>query len=108
MKMNDETKSEKLKHQFSQLERDLNLQEMFKLIPIPKKNIKNYFFVISCTSAHESHIMSVYKAFIHTHCTLRNNVSFNVKKCPIQHSICFKLVLPPLVPGSLSKMTLNV
>jgi hypothetical protein len=40
MKMNDGTKSEKLKHQFSQVARDLNLQEMFKLIPIPKKNTK--------------------------------------------------------------------
>jgi hypothetical protein len=40
MKMNDGTKSEKLKHQVSQVERDLNLQELFKLIPIPKKNSK--------------------------------------------------------------------
>jgi hypothetical protein len=40
MKINDATKSEKLKHQFLQAERDLNLQEMFKLIPIPKKNTK--------------------------------------------------------------------
>jgi hypothetical protein len=66
MKMNDETKSEKLKHQFSQVEKDLNLQEMFKLIPIPKKNTKNFFFVISCTSTHELHTMSVYKS-LYTH-----------------------------------------
>jgi len=69
MKMNDETKSEKLKHQFSQVKKDLNLQEMFKLIPIPKKNTKKKKIVISCTSTHELHTMSVYKAFIHTHCT---------------------------------------
>jgi hypothetical protein len=31
-------KSGGLKHQFSQVERDLNLQEMFEPIPIPKKN----------------------------------------------------------------------
>jgi len=31
--------SERLKHQFSQVESDLNLQEMLKLIPI-KKNTK--------------------------------------------------------------------
>ncbi len=36
-----ETKSEELKPQFSQVEGDLNLQKMFKPIPIPHKNTKN-------------------------------------------------------------------
>ncbi len=34
------TKSEELKHQFSQVKRDLNLQEMSELVPIPKKSTK--------------------------------------------------------------------
>jgi hypothetical protein len=34
------TESGGLKHQFSQVEGDLNLQEMFKLVPIPKNNTK--------------------------------------------------------------------
>jgi hypothetical protein len=34
-----ETKSERLKDQFSQVEEELNLQKMLKLILIPKKSI---------------------------------------------------------------------
>jgi hypothetical protein len=33
------------------------------------------------------------QAFRHTNCTLRKNVFINLKKGPIQGSICFKLVL---------------
>jgi len=47
------------------------------------------------------------QAFKHTHCTFEKNVSFNVKKGPIQGSICFKLVPELLVPGPLSKVTLS-
>jgi hypothetical protein len=35
-----EAKIEKLKGQFLQVEGELNLQEMLKLIPIPKKSMK--------------------------------------------------------------------
>ncbi len=49
------------------------------------------------------------QAFRHTRCTLRFFIFFwNVKKGPIQHSICFKLVLGLLVLGSLSKVALKV
>jgi len=47
------TKSEDLKHQFSQVERDLNLQEMSELVPIPKKSTKekdNYGILCLCSS----------------------------------------------------------
>jgi hypothetical protein len=39
MKMNQKmgAKSEKLSRQFSQMESNMNLQEILKLIPIPKK-----------------------------------------------------------------------
>jgi hypothetical protein len=38
------------------------------------------------------------KAFKHTCCTIEKKRIFNVKKGPIQSSICFKLVLGLLVP----------
>ncbi len=110
MKMNDGTQSKKLKHQFSQVERDLNLQKMFKLIPIPKKNTKEKQFVISCTSTHELHTMSVYKTFIHS-LYLRKQCYFQCEE--VSNSTFNLLQIGPstfkdLVPGSLSKMTLNV
>ncbi len=46
-------KSEGLKHQFSQVEGDLDLQEMIKLVPIPNKNTKekdNYDVLCLCSS----------------------------------------------------------
>ncbi len=49
------------------------------------------------------------QAFRHTHCISRKkNVFFNVKKGPIQGSICFKLVLELLVLLTLSKMALRL
>ncbi len=46
------------------------------------------------------------QAFRHTHCTLGKSVFFNMRKGPIQGSICFKLVPGLLVPGPLSKVAL--
>jgi hypothetical protein len=48
------------------------------------------------------------QTFRHTHCTLRKKGFLNVKKGPIQGSICFKLVPGLLVPVPLSKMALRV
>jgi hypothetical protein len=48
-----EEKSAELKPQFSQVERDLNLQKMFKPIPIPQKSTKeknNYGIMRLCVS----------------------------------------------------------
>jgi hypothetical protein len=45
--------------------------------------------------------------FKHNNCTLHKNVFLNVKKSPIQGSICFKLVPKLLVLQSLFKMTLK-
>jgi hypothetical protein len=60
----------------------------------------NYaFFILNNLIEHQ--------AFRHTHCTIEKNVSFNVKKGPIQGSICFKLVPELPVPGPLSKVTLS-
>jgi hypothetical protein len=46
--------SEGLKHQFSQVESDLNLQEMLKLIPIKKKTPRKkdkYGRLLMCSSS---------------------------------------------------------
>ncbi len=43
---------------------------------------------------------------LNTYCTLRKNVYFNVKKGPIEGSICFKLVPGLLFPGPLFKVVL--
>jgi hypothetical protein len=47
------------------------------------------------------------QAFRHTHCTLKEK-KINLKKGPIQGSICFKLVLGLLVLVPLSKMASRI
>jgi hypothetical protein len=45
--------SERLKHQFSQVKRDLNLQQISKLVPISKRSTKekdNYGILCLCSS----------------------------------------------------------
>jgi hypothetical protein len=53
--------SERLKHQFSQVERDLNLQEMSKLVPIPKKSTRKKTIMVSCAYAHPFYVLRVKK-----------------------------------------------
>jgi hypothetical protein len=79
-----------------------------------KKNHEKKKTKINLILSHVNHIFLILdpqirpQAFRHNHCTFFLNVIFNVKKGPIQGSICFKLVPTLLVPGPLSKVALNM
>ncbi len=77
--------------------------------PWKKKRKKEKKPKVNLVLSHVNHIFLIldpqigHQVFKHTHCILKEKLFFfNVKKSPIQGSICFKLVPGLLVPGGLS------
>jgi hypothetical protein len=73
-----------------------------------KKGRKEQIPKVNLILSHANHTFLILdpqielQASRHIHCTLGKNVFMNMKKGPIQDSICFKLV-----PGPLSKVALS-